>query len=474
MKKNQSWPFAWLRPVGFCLPSAILLSISLVAISPLAHSAESSLIAGGASDFSVNGGAGVTLEDFFTAAINYSPKLKIAEENLNISGARQRAATGRLLPQINANANISNNRRNALDLVQEQEFDGKRYSLQLSQVLFNWQTFSARNQAKLIEDQLEAEYYYELATLLTVVAERYFNVLQAGDALESILSELDAVNNQLAQIQSMYERQLTQITDLYEALAAQAAVEAELLRLQSDLALSRESLRSATGLRVGQLFELDELASMPLLGNSIQFWVQQARSNNQQIRARQIAVQVAEERISEKRGAYMPRVSLIVQRQDSNLGFDNALISQTDSTYIGLDVSIPLFAGGSNRAGVSEAISQREIARSELRQIELEADERVRSAYLRIQNSETLTQAAIKLVEFTALSAQASQEGFSLGVVTSVDVLNALRDQYAAERDLQQTRYDHIMFLLILKREAGVLTSDDMVEIGGLLVEPDV
>ena len=50
---------------------------------------------------------GTTLEDFFTAALNYSPRLKIAEESVKISSARERAAKGRLLPQLNASANVS-------------------------------------------------------------------------------------------------------------------------------------------------------------------------------------------------------------------------------------------------------------------------------------------------------------------------------------------------------------------------------
>ena len=143
---------------------------------------------------------GSTLEDFFTAAVNFSPRIRIAEASLHISSARRRAANGLLLPQVNANANLSDNRRNQLNLMQE--FDGERYSLSLTQALFNWQAFSARKQAYLVEDQAEEEYYYELAFLLTEVAEKYFNVLQAEDALESIASEVEAVSTQLAQIQS--------------------------------------------------------------------------------------------------------------------------------------------------------------------------------------------------------------------------------------------------------------------------------
>ena len=65
------------------------------------------------------------------------------------------------------------------------------------------------------------------------------------------------------------------------------------------------------------------------------------------------------------------------------------------------------------------------------------------------------------------------QRGFELGAVTSVDVLNALRDQFRSERDLQQVRYEHVKYILQLKRETGLLTADDMLEVGGWLEAPE-
>ena len=114
---------------------------------------------------------GSTLEDFFSAAVEFSPTLNIAEEGLNIGSARRRAANSRLLPQVSARASVSDNRREAQGR-SRQTFDGERFSVQLTQTLFNWQAFAARSQAYLIEDQLEAEYYGELANLLTEVAEK--------------------------------------------------------------------------------------------------------------------------------------------------------------------------------------------------------------------------------------------------------------------------------------------------------------
>ena len=439
-----------------------LFYLGLISIIPVASMAQG---------YDSAGKTGSTLEDFFSAAVEFSPPLQIAEEGLNIGSARRRAANGRLLPQVSARASISDNRSESQGRLQ-QTFDGERFSVQLTQTLFNWQAFAARSQAYLIEDQLEAEYYGELANLLTEVAEKYFNVLQSTDALESIASELEAVSNQLDQIQSLYDRQLARVTDLYQVQANLAAVEAEQLQLQVQLALSREALFSVSGLTAGELSGLRENVDIPPLENSISFWVNEAKKNNHQIRAQKFAVSAANKRIDERRGAYMPQVNFIVQRQDSNLGFDNILINQTETTYLGLDLSIPLYAGGSNRAGVSEAASQHRIAESQLRQIQLEASESVRSAYLQVQSAETLIQAAQKLVDSTTLSSTAMQRGFELGAVTSVDVLNALRDQFRSERDLQQVRYEHVKYILLLKRETGLLTADDMLEVGGWLEAP--
>lgn len=416
---------------------------------------------------------GYTLEDFFTAAIDYSPRLRIAEERWNIGTSRKKGYTGQLLPQINANGSISDNtqEQRARDL--RSKYRGERYSVQLTQVLFNWQVFARRGKASLLEDQAEAEYYAELAWLLADVADKYFTVLAAEDAVSSIDAEFNAMTNQLTQIQRLYDLQSVQITDLYAAQARLASVQAEQLDLISQLALTREQLRSATGVNVGPLFRLDEDIVVPSVEDSVNQWLERARSGNMQIRARQYAVEAAEKGISEQRGAYMPRVTFIAQQQISDIGYDNTpQVARTDTSYIGLDVSIPIFAGGTNRASVHEAKSQYSIAKNELRQVELEIVERTRTAYLQAKSSETRILAAQKVQESTALSYTAMQRGFELGTVNSVDVLNALRDRFRAERDLQSTRYDHIKYSLFLKREAGTLSADDLLDVGNWLVAP--
>ena len=315
----------------------------------------------------------------------------------------------------------------------------------------------------------EEEYFYQLSILLADVASRYFAVLQAEDALDSLASEIDALNTQLNQVQSLYDRQLTQITDLYQIRASLAAAQAEQLALEAQLAVNQESLRSISGLEVGPLFKLADEIEISPLEYSQEFYVKQAQENNHRVLARKLAVKAAEKGVDVSKGAHMPQVSFIAQRQDSDVGFDNLPIARTDTTYIGLNVQIPIYSGGRSSAGVSEAVSRKSIAEYELRATQLEAREAVRSTHLQIQASEAQTEAARILVESTALSLDAMQQGFSLGTVTSVDVLNAIRDQYQAERELQRIRYEHINLLLLLKRETGTLSAEDLLEVGAWL-----
>ena len=461
MKMRAALPVFGSRLVAFCT-TFIMASISAFAAE--STTGPSSLV------------AGETLEDFFTAAIDYSPQLRIAEEGLNIGRAREKQAQGRLQPQVSASGNLTDNTRNSFSQFGQpitEQFDGERFSVSLQQVLFNWQAFAARRRATQIENQLEAEYYFELSRLLTDVADRYLTVLFAQDSLTSISAEVDAVTNQLSQIQTLFNLQLAQVTDLRQAEASLIATQAEQLKLEAELAIAQENLRAVTGIDVGALYVLSDEADVPEAQNNMQYWVEMAKRSNQQIRARRYALEAAEESISESRGAYMPQVNFFATRQESNVGFDNRFLGDTDTTYIGLDVTIPIYAGGTNRARESEARAQRNIAENELRQTELDANASVRSAFLQQQSSKLLTEAAGRLVDSTRLFSEAAQQGFELGTVTNVDVLNALRDQFQAERDLQRARYEQINFLLLLKHEAGTLNAGDLIEVSNLMVSPD-
>jgi len=214
--------------------------------------------------------------------------------------------------------------------------------------------------------------------------------------------------------------------------------------------------------------------SLPLVEEVMDVWVARAKSANPQILARRRALDAADKRVSERRGSYLPSVNFVAQRQKSDIGYENSAAPRSETTYLGIDVQMPLFAGGTNRASVREALAQENIAKYEYQQTQREVLRRTRTAYLNIQSSVRRTEATRKLQTSTAKASKAMSKSFEYGTVTIVDVLNALRDDFHAQRELQQARYSHIKGLLYLKREAGEISAEDLLMINQWLLPANI
>ena len=74
-----------------------------------------------------------------------------------------------------------------------------------------------------------------------------------------------------------------------------------------------------------------------------------------------------------------------------------------------------------------------------------------------------------KAVESARAASRATQAGFEVGTRTSVDVLLALRSVFEAQRDYARSRYDYLLDTLRLKRSAGTLSADDLLQIDAWL-----
>ncbi|MEW6754976.1 MAG: TolC family protein, partial [Candidatus Latescibacterota bacterium] len=189
-------------------------------------------------------------------------------------------------------------------------------------------------------------------------------------------------------------------------------------------------------------------------------------------RAARLALAAAGAGISQALGASMPALSLVAQRQRSNVGYDNVPIRRTDTSYIGLNLSVPLFSGGSDVAALREARSSQALAEHEVRLAELDASQRVREAYLRLRHAESRIEAGRAVVESSTLTTAAMQQAFALGTATTVEVLEAIHDGFQAERALQGGRYDGIRQFLVLRHEAGVLNGEDLALVSSWFEEP--
>ena len=414
----------------------------------------------------------VDLLEVYEQALQADPRINIAELEVEIGREQFNAARGQLRPQVSATANVSDNKVDFRELdIDNQNYNGERYSLVLRQTLFNWQQLSQRAQARETIEQREAELLDTMAAMMVDVSERYFEVLLAQEELSLVMTELELAVQQQAAVSKQFERSLVPITQVYETRARADTIRADEIQARADLALAQEELALLTGTSFGALAALDEATVFPGVSGSLDKLTEEALAGNHGIRAREKAVLVALKAIDETKGGHMPQVDLVFSQQRSDIGFDNQQTPERDTRYIGIDVTVPLYSGGSTSAGVREAWHRKGIAEQELEAARREVIKATRDAYLNSRASYLRIEATARAKESAEKAYDAMVKSFQYGTVTSVDVLEALHRQTQGQRDYQRARFEYVTHYLNLRRQTGSVTVDDLVEVNGWLTE---
>jgi outer membrane protein len=415
----------------------------------------------------------MNLFDIYAQALQADPGLKIAQHRVEMGKAQDDSAFGALLPQATAFGQWSDNDVTYdSDLVEDQAFQGERYSVQVRQMLFNWRTLSTRARTKQVVAQRESELLDAMSRLLVDVSERYFNVLLADGGVRLLRAEEKLVQQQLRETEGLYARKLVAVTEYLETQARADTVRTALIEAENQAALAREELSALTGAQVGDLVTIREDYVLPSLENNVDYWTELSMANNALLASKRDAVLAAQEAVEEQKGGHYPTVDLVLSNQRSDVGYDNQASPQRDTEYIGVDVNVPLFAGGSTSARVREAWSQYYIAREEEEAARREVLKLTRAAWLNTRSGHKRIDSAALSVKSATKSYEAMSKSFSYGTVKAADVLAALHVMTRAERDFQNALYTYVVSWLALQRESGSLDAGALQQLNSWLMEP--
>jgi outer membrane protein len=146
--------------------------------------------------------------------------------------------------------------------------------------------------------------------------------------------------------------------------------------------------------------------------------------------------------------------------------------AQSDSQSIGITLNVPIYSGGATSSAVRQAQSNFVAASQDLHQTHRNVVRNTRNAY----NTVIAAVSAIKALGQSVVSAEsalkATEAGFEVGTRTIVDVLESTRNLYNAKRNLSSTRYAYIQNILTLKRAAGTISEQDLININNGLSAP--
>ena len=430
-------------------------------------------LSAGAAEFS----HGADLMAVYRDAIAYDAQYASARASLE--AGREKLPQGRtgLLPTIGLAASttwndIDTTRRVAGATETNTKYNNNGWTVTLTQPLFRWQNWVAYTQSELAVAQAEAQFGLARQDLIVRAAQAYFDVLLALDTLATAQAQKVAIAEQLESAKRNFEVGTATITDTHEAQARYDLTSAQEIAADNDLSGKRQALRAVIGKEPEGLKNLRPGVQLVRpQPDDINKWVEMAESASASVQIYQALYEIATREVEKQRAGHYPTLDLVATRgrssatNSSTLGFG----SDSNASTIGVQLSIPIFAGGGVVSKDREAVALKDKAAADLENARRNAALTARQAYLGV----TSGLAQVKAYEAALTSSQSALDsnklGYEVGVRINIDVLNAQGQLFDTRQKLAKARLDTLAALLKLKAVAGSLGEEDVAAINALL-----
>lgn len=337
------------------------------------------------------------------------------------------------------------------------------WTAQLTQPLIRWGNWAAYAQADAQVLQAREQFALAEQELIVRAAQAYFDVQVAMQSVQVAEAQLQAINEQLTLAQRSFQVGMGTITDVHEAKAKQALNLAQRVTALNDLTIKQAELEKLIGESV-TLPPMQLTKGLPTLeATQLGDWLTAATQQNPQVRIQQAALAVASQEVSKSMAAHAPTLDMVANRtanySSGTLSSPADLSTRFNSHQTGLQLSIPLFAGGATQSKVRESVALEEKAKEELAGAQRNASSQVRQSFMGVMNGQAQVEALEAAVEASQSSVESNKIGFKVGTRINPDVLNAEQQLYSAMRDLNKARVDAVMQSLKLKATTGSLDS---------------
>ena len=410
----------------------------------------------------------VDLKSVFDQAVINDPQLAAELASANANAQAQGLAGAAIMPAITLNADSGTATVEAGNNP-ETDIESTSYGIQLTQTLIAPSAWYSYGAASAAADSAEIELRKAEQGVVLRVSEAYFNVLRANAGLASAKAQEAAVKRQLEQTQQRFKVGLIAITDVHEAQAVYDSAVVDLITGETQLDIAYESLALLTGKRYDRINPLKETLSLlvPIPADR-KHWENKALAQNLDVLIAQKNSVSANSNHKSKMAAHLPTVSLVGSHSIAETDATGADV-ETTTTYVGVNVSMPLFAGGATWAGQKQAYYQNQAAEKGLEAAHRGASLKVRSLFRTLQ-ADVARIKARKQAQTSAKSAmEATQTGYEVGTRNIVEVLQAQLSVFGAQRNYAFARYDYVIDLLKFRQSVGELSMADIEEVNSWL-----
>lgn len=344
--------------------------------------------------------------------------------------------------------------------------------VQAQQPILDGEAAAQRRQLRMGARAAEAQFEAHQQQLAVRVAQAYFDVLAAEDALTSVHAQEESARREQRAAQARFDAGRAKITDVREAQARGDGAVAQIIALSAQRDLAAARYTELTGLDAAQVrpIRADLLPHGP--AGALDEWQRKAEAQSPVVVANERRQDAARAKIDQYGWGARAKISAVGMYgrfwRDQDPSRNDAAIRYPDhgaGAFAGLQLRLPLYTGG----GLE---SQRRQAAAQARAVGMQVDAARRDVRLQVQQAWLGQRSGVDRIAAlrTALASANLQEraavtGREVGVRTQNDVIAAQAQTIDAQRQLGDAMRDYELARLQLYAATGTLSPEQLADV---------
>lgn len=388
---------------------------------------------------------GFSLQQIYNKTLQKSESLQITAQDIRVAQAQYEEAISAIYPQLhlklferirdngNANSTQGNNSGTGSGFVGTRD-DRFQAALNVTQPLFSgFRDFLLADAAEyeIAARQKTLERQREL--LYQDVAELFYQALLYQRDISEIERTESVLKERIKELGEFVKLGKSKDSESISAQADLTDASVTKVQVQGLLNATKELLAFLTGIPSAQLLLADTPPLLKIEG--VEYYVSLGKDRSD-IKALDQRVRSTEKQVTAAERERWPSLSLEgnyypVQSPDNNQNADVLFM-----------MDLPLFEGGRIDARVEQQKALQTSTKLQRQQLERTAEKEVRVAYANFEQSRSEKSQLKKLVATTQKNYESQKKDYSLGVVTNLEVLQAIQQLQNAKRRLLKASID--------------------------------
>ena len=306
-----------------------------------------------------------------------------------------------------------------------------------------------------------ADFNFEDTKQITIllVKERYYNLLKTEKLLEVAQETVRSSDESYKRAQVLYEVGKAPKSDVLQAKVQVETDRLSLIEAENNFSVAQASLNHVLGFNVDTEIKVVDNLDVPEMEVSYEDAMQNALQDHPSLNKRFYDLRAARAGMFMAISNHLPSFYWYGGYTWRNKRFDQIkdFFDLDYNYYTGVQLSIPIFQGGSRIYTTSKASLDHKSSREALNQTQKDVALEVKQAYFLVQQAKrkiTVTQDAIEAAEEDL---RLNREKYSLGAGTMLDLIVAQVSYTTAQSDHISSLYDYKYYVARLRKAMGKL-----------------